>query len=57
VFLPPHLFNFAGENIALAAMRISDSLFNALPLVRTLAGIVIYEIRALRKPVNPDIPR
>ncbi len=57
VYLPPHLFNLAGENIALAAMRISDSLFNALPLVRRLAGIVIYEVRALRKPVSPDIPK
>ena len=48
VYLPPHVYNWVGENFAVILMKASDSLLNALPLVRRLGGLIVYEVPARR---------
>jgi len=42
-YLPPHLFHFLSFPLGTALLRTSDALFNALPGIRNVAGVIIAE--------------
>ncbi|MBP7088558.1 MAG: methyltransferase domain-containing protein [Candidatus Omnitrophica bacterium] len=42
-YLPPHLFYLLGPNINYNLLKITDSIFNKLPLIKTFGGAIIAE--------------
>jgi len=47
IFLPPHLFNLLGVDLARSAVDLSDRFFSLIPGIRAQGGQLVFEIRKL----------
>jgi SAM-dependent methyltransferase/uncharacterized protein YbaR (Trm112 family) len=47
IFLPPHLFNLLGADLARRAVDLSDRFFSLIPGIRAHGGQLVFEIKKL----------